>query len=75
MRGGSTEGGLTFVQQEDAGIRKGKQESIFSRNTIWSLDKCGEEVFLGRMPGLELSNQGRLSGGGEQGVEDGQGAG
>lgn len=30
IEGGSTEGGvLTFVQQEDAGIRKGKQTGIY----------------------------------------------
>lgn len=31
-------------------------------------------MFLGQTPGLEPNNQGRLSGGGEQGVEEGQGA-
>lgn len=68
IEGGSTEGGLsTFVPQEDAGIKKGKQttktkqtnklESMFSINISWTLDKCGEEMFLGQLPGLEPSNR------------------
>lgn len=48
---------------------------MFSRNISWTLDKCGEEMFLGQLPGLEPSNQGRLCRGGEQGVEGRQGAG